>query len=69
MIVLRFLLSLVLFQIPTLFAGLVAARIARSSREQWQLLAWVPVLPLAIWGIFTTVATTRDPTSHNLGGG
>jgi len=66
MIVLRFLFSLILFQIPALLAGGLAARVAKSSREEWQLLAWVPVMPLVIWGSFIAIATTRDPTSHNL---
>ena len=66
MIVFTFLLNLVLLQIPAAPFAWAAARMAKTSRDEWQLLAWVPVLPLAIWGIIVAFAVTRDPTSHNL---
>jgi hypothetical protein len=58
--------NLVLFLLAAAVASLAAARLARSSHEEWQLLAWVPVLPLVIWGVLVAIAVTRDPTSHNL---
>jgi hypothetical protein len=66
MIILRFLLNLLLFLIPVLPLAALSTFIARRSREEWQLLAWVPVLPVAIWAVVLAVAVTRDPTSHNL---
>jgi hypothetical protein len=64
--VLTLVVNLVLFLIPAGVASLLSRVLARSSREEWQLLAWVPVLPLLIWGVLLAVAVTRDPTSHNL---
>ena len=66
MILVRFGVNLILFLIPVLPAALLGAFFARRSREEWQLLAWVPVAPLAIWAVVLAVAVTRDPTSHNL---
>jgi hypothetical protein len=66
MIILRFLTNLLLFLLPSVPPAALAAFISRRSREEWQLLAWVPVLPVAIWGVVLAVAVTRDPTSHNL---
>jgi hypothetical protein len=65
-IVLSFLINLVMLLIPAApFAG-IAWRMSKTSRDEWQLLAWVPVLPLAIWGVIVAIAVTRDRTSHNL---
>ena len=66
MIVIRFLVNLGAFLIPAAPFGIVAYRLARVSRDEWQLLAWVPVLPLGIWGVFVAWGVTRDKTSHNL---
>jgi len=64
--ILTFLANLGLFLIPAGIAALVANGISRASKEEWQLLAWVPVLPLAIWGVVVAIAVTRDKTAHNL---
>ena len=66
MIVIRFLVNLVTFLIPVAPFAIVAYRLARVSRDEWQLLAWVPVLPLGIWGVVVAWGVTRDKTSHNL---
>jgi len=66
LIVGRLLFNLVLFLLPATPFAVAAFRIARTSREEWKLLAWVPVLPLAIWGVVVAWAVTRDRTSHNL---
>ena len=66
MIVFSFLFNLAMFAIPALPFAALARRLSRTSRDEWQLLAWVPVLPLAIWGFVVALAVTRDPTSHNL---
>ncbi len=66
MIVLRFLGNLAAFLIPAGIAGLVCAKLARTSRDEWQLLAWSPVLPLVLWACYVAWGVTRDPTSHNL---
>lgn len=66
MIIFSFLLNLALFQIPAAPFAWAASRMAKSSRDEWQLLAWVPAAPLMIWGVIVAFAVTRDPTSHNL---
>jgi hypothetical protein len=66
LIVIRFLVNLVAFLIPAAPFAIVAYRLARVSRDEWQLLAWVPVLPLGLWGVFVACGVTRDKTSHNL---
>jgi hypothetical protein len=66
MIVIRFLVNLAAFLLPTVPFAIVAYHLARVSRDEWRLLAWVPVLPLAIWGVFVAWGVTRDKTSHNL---
>jgi hypothetical protein len=66
MIVLRFLVNLGGFLIPAAVAAVVCARLARTSRDEWQLLAWVPVMPLALWALYIAWGVTRDRTSHNL---
>jgi hypothetical protein len=58
--------NLLLFLIPAAAMSLASHALARTSRDEWQLLAWVPVVPLAAWGVFIAVGVTRDPTSHNL---
>lgn len=64
--VLELLLNLLIFLIPAAVAGVLARKHARESRDQWQLLAWIPVTPLAVWGVYVAIGITRDPTSHNL---
>ena len=64
--VLATLIADVLFCVPAALAGLVSARLSRTSRDEWALLAWVPPLPLAALGIYLAVVTTRDPTAANL---
>lgn len=54
------------FLVPAAAMGGVSFVLARASRDEWRLLAWVPVLPLAAWGLFIVIGVTRDPTSHNL---
>jgi hypothetical protein len=66
MVIVSFLINLLLFQIPAAPFAVLAWRMSRNSRDEWKLLAWVPVLPLAIWGGIVAFAVTRDPTSHNL---
>lgn len=66
MIVLSFLINLVMFLIPAAPFAWLASRMSRTSRDEWQLLVWVPVLPLTIWGVIVAFAVTRDRTSHNL---
>jgi len=66
LIVIRFLINLAAFLIPAAPFAIVAYRLARVSRDEWQLLAWVPVLPLGMWGVFVAWGVTRDKTSHNL---
>ena len=66
MAVLRFVAYLAIFSVPAALAALGAAALAKSSREEWQLLAWIPVVPLALWAPFIAWGITRDPTSHNL---
>lgn len=66
MIVIRFLVNLASFLLPAVPFVIVAYRLARVSHDEWQLLAWVPVLPLGIWGVLVAWGVTRDKTSHNL---
>jgi hypothetical protein len=66
MIALLFVRNFLMFLVPAVAMGLACHSLARASREEWQLLAWVPVLPLAAWALFIAVGVTRDPTSHNL---
>lgn len=66
MIILIFLAHAAAFLLPAAGVGAVAASLAKRSQDEWKLLAWVPVLPVAIWGIVIAWQTTRDPTSHNL---
>lgn len=64
--VLTLLVNLLIYLVPAALASLGSMRLARSSHDEWKLLAWVPVLPLALWGPFMAWGVTRDPTSHNL---
>ena len=64
--ILVFLRNLVIFLVPAALLALNSARLAKTSQDEWQLLAWVPGAPLAIWGCFIAWGVTRDPTSHNL---
>jgi hypothetical protein len=66
MIALTFLINLFLFLIPAAPFAWLASRMSKTSRDEWQLMVWVPVLPLAIWGVILAFAVTRDRTSHNL---
>jgi hypothetical protein len=65
-IVVSFLINLVLFLMPAAPFAWLASRMSKTSRDEWQLLVWVPVLPLGIWGVIVAFAVTRDRTSHNL---
>jgi hypothetical protein len=58
--------NVALFCVPAALAALVSAGLARRSREEWALLAWVPPLPLLGLGLYLGVATARDPTADNL---
>lgn len=58
--------NIALFCTPATAAALVSARLARTSREEWALLAWVPPLPLLAFGLSVGVLTARDPTAANL---
>lgn len=60
------LLGLVVDLVPAALVSRVSVRVARSSRNEWKLIAFVPVLPLAAWGLYIAWETARDPTSHNL---
>ena len=51
---------------PTALALIGSARLAKTSVEEWRLLAWIPPAPLVLWWIYFLVAALRDPTSHNL---
>ena len=64
--VLTFLGWLAVFCVPAALAAIVAGWLSASSRDEWKLAAWVPVIPLALWGPFIALGVTRDPTSHNL---
>jgi hypothetical protein len=55
------LINLVILLIPAGLASLASARLSRSSHDEWQLMAWIPTLPLLIWGAIIAVAVTRDP--------
>ena len=66
MTVLRFLGNLIVFLTPAAIMSIVTWRLSRSSRDEWQLLAWAPLVPLVGWGCFIAWGVTRDPTSHNL---
>jgi hypothetical protein len=66
MTLLRFVAYLAVFAVPAGVAALGSATLARSSREEWRLLAWVPVLPLVIWAPFIAWGIAHDATSHNL---
>ena len=66
MIVLRLVGNLLLFLAPAALVGLRAWRLSRTSRDEWQLLAWIPIMPLLLWGSWMAWSVTRDPTSHNL---
>lgn len=61
-----FIRNLLIFLVPAAAMGLVSRTLARASRDEWQLLAWTPVLPLTGWALFIAFGLTRDPTSHNL---
>jgi hypothetical protein len=60
------LVNLLIFMAPAAALSVVCRRFSRTSRDEWRLLAWVPVIPLAVWGILLTRDVTRDRTSHNL---
>jgi len=64
--VLTLLVNLLIYLVPAALVSLGSMRLARSSHDEWKLLAWVPVVPLALWGPFMAWGVTRDPTSHNL---
>ena len=62
----RFVVNLIGFSLPAILAALWSRRLSRSSRDEWKVFVWFPVVPLAGWAVFITIAVTRDPTSHNL---
>ena len=66
MMILLFLRNVIVFLVPAVVAALVSIWLARTSRDEWRLLACVPVIPLAGWGVSIAWGVTRDPTSHNL---
>jgi len=66
MTVLRFLGNFVMFLSPAAIMSILSWRLSRSSRDEWQLLAWLPLLPLLGWGFVVAWGVTRDRTSHNL---
>ena len=66
MLVLIFVGNLLIFSLPAVGAGFIAWDLAAKSRDEWKLLAWVHVIPLAIWAPKIAFDVTRDPTSHNL---
>jgi len=47
MLILSFLGYLVVFCLPAVVASFAAVSLAKSSGDEWQLLAWFPVVPLA----------------------
>lgn len=59
-------LNLVLLCVPAMIAGLASARLSRSSRDEWEILAWVPPLPLLAFGLYVGILQMRDPTAANL---
>jgi hypothetical protein len=65
-IVLRFLGALAVFLVPAGVASLAMFTLAQRSRDEWKVLAWVPVVPLFVWAVYIAWGLTRDPTSHNL---
>jgi len=65
-IILSFAANLAGFAVPAAVVSIAAAALAKTSRDEWKLLAWVPVLPLALWAVFIAWGVTRDRTSHNL---
>jgi hypothetical protein len=58
--------STLLFCVPGIIAALISARLAKTSKEEWALMAWVPSLPLLGLGIYLGVVTARDSTAANL---
>lgn len=66
MFILIFLRNLSIFAVPAILAGSVAWKLASRSRDEWKLLAWVHVVPLAVWAPWIAWDATRDRTSHNL---
>ena len=58
--------NLILLCIPAVIAGFASARLSRTSKEEWALLAWVPPLPLLGFGLYVGVVQARDPTAANL---
>ncbi len=63
---LRQLFYLVLLCTPGGLAALVSAQLARTSKDEWVLLAWVPPLPLFAFGLYVWIIQLRDPTAGNL---
>ena len=63
---LRFVFNLLVFSIPAVGAALWSNRLSVSSRDEWKLFVWFPVVPLAAWAVFIAIGVTRDATSHNL---
>jgi hypothetical protein len=51
---------------PTALALLASYQLSKRSVEEWQLLAWVPPLPLVGFWIWLLVGMVRNPTGNNL---
>ena len=66
MIILSFLGNFAMFLVPVAPPAFLAYALSKKSREEWRLLAYVPVAPLALWAPWIAWDVTRDPTSHNL---
>jgi hypothetical protein len=62
----KFVLSLLAYSVPAALVALVSAHLAKASNDEWKLMAWVPVLPLAAWAVWISWDSVRDETSHNL---
>ena len=63
---LRFSLNLLAFRVPAVLEGIWSRRLTRTSRDEWKLLVWLPVVPLAAWAVVIAKDTSQDSTSHNL---
>jgi hypothetical protein len=64
--ILRAVINFTLFCVPGLIAASISFNLARRSKEEWALLAWVPALPLLGFGVYLGAIQVRDPTAANL---
>lgn len=58
--------TFVVFLIPAGIAALGSTTLTKTSRDKWKWLAWIPVVPPAVWAFLAARDVFRDPTSHNL---